>query len=128
MLQVVVTFVCSRQLKLVAGFGFSLRFPRPNPGTRLALIEGVQGSFSGENFMTKGISMLTGVGFCLAEEESINAPFWYLQFNGSEHGPFKLEELARLLSSGKLHGSLHFWRPGLSNWVPIQIHPQDRTP
>jgi hypothetical protein len=78
--------------------------------------------------MTKGISMLTGKGFRLDEEESINSPVWYLQLNGSEHGPLKFGELIALLSARRLQGALYFWRPGLMSWVPIQALPQDSTP
>ena len=78
--------------------------------------------------MTKGISMLTGKGFCLTEQESINSPFWYLLYNGGEHGPLKFDELVALLSARKLVGRLHFWRPGLVMWIPIDIDAEDRTP
>jgi hypothetical protein len=71
--------------------------------------------------------MLTGKGFCLAEEESINSPFWYLQYGGSEHGPFGFDEVVKLLGSKRLKGTVHFWRPGLVTWVELHIDVQDQN-
>src|SRR6185503_9352425 len=70
----------------------------------------------------------TGNGITLSEEEAINSPFWYLQYQGGEHGPFKFEELTRLLGGKKLLGRVHFWRPGLVHWLSIHIDRQDLTP
>src|SRR5581483_262886 len=66
-------------------------------------------------------------GFNLVEEESIKSPFWYLQYGGSEHGPFKFDELVALLAAKRLKGVVHFWRPGLTHWVRLEIELQDPT-
>jgi hypothetical protein len=78
--------------------------------------------------MTKGIAMLTGKGFNLTEEESINSPFWYLQYNGTEHGPLQFGELVALLSGKKLQGRVHFWRPGLVTWTPLLVEAHELSP
>jgi hypothetical protein len=45
---------------------------------------------------------------------------WYLQFDGSEFGPFVPNEMIRIIQSNKLKGNLYGWRKGLPNWVPIK--------
>jgi hypothetical protein len=78
--------------------------------------------------MTKGTAMFTGFGITLTEEEAIKSSFWYLQYQGGEHGPFKFEEMTKLLGSKRLLGKIHFWRPGLVHWMPVEIDRQDLTP
>src|SRR6185295_8926148 len=56
------------------------------------------------------------------------SPFWYVQYQGSEHGPFHFNELTKLIGSKKLLGRLHFWRPGLIHWISISIELQELTP
>ena len=72
--------------------------------------------------------MFTGFGITLTEEEAIKSPFWYLQYQGSEHGPFKFDELTKLIGSKKLLGTIHFWRPGLTHWISISVQSQDLSP
>jgi hypothetical protein len=45
---------------------------------------------------------------------------WYLQFDGSEFGPFVPNEMIRIVQSNKLKGNLYGWRKGIPNWVPIK--------
>jgi hypothetical protein len=72
--------------------------------------------------------MLSGFGISLAEEDSINSPFWYVQFQGGEHGPFKFGELTTLLGAKRLLGTIFFWRPGLTHWISVEIEPHDISP
>src|SRR6185295_2243666 len=78
--------------------------------------------------MTKRSAMFTGLGFTLSEEEAIKSAFWYVQYQGGEHGPFKFDELTKLLGAKKLLGRIHIWRPGLVHWITLNIDRQDLTP
>ncbi len=50
---------------------------------------------------------------------------WYLQYNGSEFGPFKAPEVERILASGRLTGAdIYLWSRELSNWVPVSAIPR----
>jgi hypothetical protein len=45
---------------------------------------------------------------------------YYLQYQGSEFGPFAWKELKAVVTSGKIQGSFFIWTDGLENWVRIQ--------
>lgn len=49
---------------------------------------------------------------------------WFLQFDGSEYGPFSQGEIRVVLESGKVRGDLYVWREGMESWVPIQEVPE----
>jgi hypothetical protein len=49
-----------------------------------------------------------------------NESAWYLQFDGSEFGPFVPNEVIRIIKSNKLKGNLYAWRKGIPNWVPVK--------
>jgi hypothetical protein len=53
-------------------------------------------------------------------KNSANESAWYLQFDGSEFGPFVPAEMIRIIQSNKLKGNLYAWRKGIPNWVPIK--------
>ncbi len=49
---------------------------------------------------------------------------WHLQYNGAEFGPFKAEEVERVLASGRLMGGdIYLWARSLPNWVPVSAIP-----
>jgi hypothetical protein len=47
---------------------------------------------------------------------------WFIQFEGTEFGPFSLEELKRVLKSGRLQGEIYLWNATLENWVPVSAY------
>jgi hypothetical protein len=47
--------------------------------------------------------------------------FWYMQYQGVEHGPFGFGEVVTMLSGKKLEGTIHVWREGLAHWLPIRV-------
>ena len=49
---------------------------------------------------------------------------WYLQFDGTEFGPFVPEELAAILSSGKIRGELYAWCQSMPRWEPVADIPE----
>lgn len=49
---------------------------------------------------------------------------WYLQFEGSDFGPFSISEVETILRSGKIQGKLFAWQPGQPKWAPIEEIPE----
>jgi hypothetical protein len=45
---------------------------------------------------------------------------WFVQFDGSDFGPFSVTELETLLQSGKLKGRIHVWNRELDSWKPVE--------
>lgn len=45
---------------------------------------------------------------------------WYLHYNESQFGPFSFEEVARFLRVGKIHGRVHAWQDGMSDWQRLE--------
>ena len=43
----------------------------------------------------------------------------YLQFDGTEFGPFTLAELENVMQTGKIKGTLYVWFTGMDNWLPV---------
>jgi len=50
---------------------------------------------------------------------------WFVQFEeGSPFGPFSLEEIRRMISSGKVKGYVYVWCEGMKNWAGIDEIPE----
>jgi hypothetical protein len=45
---------------------------------------------------------------------------WFLHYNDAQYGPFSSEEISRFLRVGKLHGRVHIWRDGMSDWARLE--------
>lgn len=45
---------------------------------------------------------------------------WYLLYQGSEFGPFQLDELKYILKSGKLQGEIFVRKNGAGEWLSLQ--------
>jgi hypothetical protein len=45
---------------------------------------------------------------------------WYLQFEGSEFGPFAFNEVGKILKSGEFKGTVLAWQEKLPNWIKIK--------
>lgn len=48
-------------------------------------------------------------------------PGWYVSREGQQFGPFSIDDLGRLRSSGKLTSRDLLWRQGWPQWVPVAI-------
>ncbi|OFZ80805.1 MAG: hypothetical protein A2583_08385 [Bdellovibrionales bacterium RIFOXYD1_FULL_53_11] len=45
---------------------------------------------------------------------------WFLYYNDSQFGPFSTSEVERYLQTGKIHGKIHVWRDGMSEWKRLE--------
>ena len=48
---------------------------------------------------------------------------WYLPLDGETEGPFRYEELLRLVREGRFPGRSHLWRPGFEQWIALSARP-----
>lgn len=45
---------------------------------------------------------------------------WFLYYSSTQFGPFSESEIERFLEIGKIHGRVHIWKDGMSNWDLVE--------
>ena len=58
-----------------------------------------------------------------AQNLEIQGRVWWCGIGGRAHGPFRVEELERLIERGDVHARTRMWRNGMSSWMRISESP-----
>jgi hypothetical protein len=45
---------------------------------------------------------------------------WFLYYNDAQYGPFSSDEISRFLRVGKIHGRVHIWKDGMTEWERLE--------
>ena len=53
----------------------------------------------------------------------IKGRVWWCGIGGRAHGPFRADELERLIERGDIHARTRMWRNGMSSWMRISESP-----
>lgn len=49
----------------------------------------------------------------------MNTPLFYLYLNDQQSGPYAIEQLRGMWSTGSLYADTLYWKEGMSNWMPV---------